>query len=148
MSLRTAALWRRGNLRLNGKSTSVRSAHLEGDCLFVTRSRYGPRKGRSALLDRLLLLAMTLFITSCLPLDSVSATEIPFVTDTALPTGTIVWFPPSATSTLLAVPTYTATPEMSPGIGKATLTDDFSDETLWDTAVSDHGSAAIGMNRL
>jgi hypothetical protein len=38
-------------------------------------------------------------------------------TDTAVPTATIVWFPPSATPTL-AVPTYTATPEMNPGIGE------------------------------
>jgi hypothetical protein len=37
---------------------------------------------------------------------------------------------------------------MSPGIGTVTLTDDFSDQTLWDTAVSDQGSAAIAANRL
>jgi len=37
---------------------------------------------------------------------------------------------------------------MSPGIGAATLTDNFSDKTLWDTAVSSQGSAAISANRL
>ena len=37
---------------------------------------------------------------------------------------------------------------MSPGIGHETLSDDFSDETVWDTATSDHGSAAVSHNRL
>jgi hypothetical protein len=37
---------------------------------------------------------------------------------------------------------------MSPGIGASILSDDFSDDSLWDTAVSNNGSAAINMNRL
>jgi hypothetical protein len=37
---------------------------------------------------------------------------------------------------------------MSPGIGAVTLSDNFSDDSLWDTAVSDQGSAAIKKNRL
>ena len=37
---------------------------------------------------------------------------------------------------------------MKPGVGSETLTDDFSDKKLWDTAVSDQGSAAISRNRL
>jgi len=37
---------------------------------------------------------------------------------------------------------------MNPGIGAILLSDDFSDDTLWDVAVSDQGSAAIGRNRL
>jgi len=37
---------------------------------------------------------------------------------------------------------------MSPGIGRESLSDDFSDETVWDTATSDHGSAAVSHNRL
>ncbi|HUE98896.1 MAG TPA: hypothetical protein VMN99_06555 [Anaerolineales bacterium] len=93
-------------------------------------------------------LAMTLFITACLPLNLTLPTETPEPTETPSPTQTIVWFPASATPTLLTVPTYTATPEMSPGIGKLTLEDDFADEDVWDTAVSDNGSAAISRNRL
>ncbi len=95
-------------------------------------------------------LAMTLFVSACLPLDSPPPTETPSPTasQTPPPTQTIVWFPPSATPTLLAFPTYTATPEMSPGIGAVTLTDDFSDSSVWDTATSDQGSAAISRNRL
>ena len=93
-------------------------------------------------------LAMTMLITACLPLNSIPPTATPLPTDTAIPTQTIVWFPPSATPTLLAVPIYTSTPEMNPGIGAVTLTDNFSDKTLWDTAVSDQGSAAIAANHL
>jgi hypothetical protein len=71
-------------------------------------------------------------------------------TDSATLTPTVVWFPPSATSTLLAVPTYTGTPDMSPGIGRVSLEDDFSDKSasIWDTAKSDNGSATIHQNRL
>jgi hypothetical protein len=37
---------------------------------------------------------------------------------------------------------------MSPGIGARLLSDNFSDDSPWDTAKADSGSAAIGMNRL
>jgi hypothetical protein len=37
---------------------------------------------------------------------------------------------------------------MSPGIGEVTLRDDFSDDSVWDIASSDNGSAAINRNRL
>ena len=93
-----------------------------------------------------LLLAITL--VACLPVNLPSTTEPPVPTETATPTETIVWFPPSATSTQLLLPTYTGTPDMSPGIGRVTLKDDFSDEEIWDTAKSDNGSATINMNRL
>jgi hypothetical protein len=93
-------------------------------------------------------LAMTLLLAACLPLGSNLSTETPVPSETLTPTETIVWFPASATATRLAVPTYTGTPEMSPGIGKVMLEDDFSDKSVWDVAVSDNGSAAISRNRL
>jgi len=89
------------------------------------------------------LLAMTLILNACLPLNSTLATEQPRPTETALPTATIDWFPASATPTLNAVPTYTATPEMNPGIGSEVITDDFSDPSLWDTVISNQASATI-----
>ena len=87
---------------------------------------------------------------ACLPLDSTlpTVTPVPTATQTPPPTPTIVWFPPSATPTHLAFPTYTATAEMSPGIGSVTLSDNFSDDSVWDTGVSNRGSAAISRNRL
>ena len=95
-----------------------------------------------------LLLAMTFMATACLPMGPLQLTETPMPTGTLTPTATIVWFPPSATSTLRAVPTYTGTPGMSPGIGAQTLSDTFSEDSPWDIAVSNNGSAAISMNRL
>ena len=89
-----------------------------------------------------------LLLGACLPPESTPPTATPLPSDTPLPTTTIIWFPPSATPTLLTVPTYTATPEMSPGIGSILLTDDFSNDLVWNIASSDQGSAAIGRNRL
>jgi hypothetical protein len=37
---------------------------------------------------------------------------------------------------------------MNPGIGSVVLNDDFSDDSAWDTAVSDQGTAAISRERL
>ena len=91
------------------------------------------------------LLAIT---AACMPANTTPPTATPTATDSPLPTQTIVWFPPSATPTLQTFSTHTATPEMNPGIGAVTLSDDFSDESAWDTAVSDQGSAAISRNRL
>ena len=89
-----------------------------------------------------------LLLVACLPLGPTLPTETPIPTDTLTQTPTIVWFPASATPTLLTFPTYTGTPEMKPGVGSETLTDNFSDKKAWDTAVSDQGSAAISRNRL
>ena len=88
------------------------------------------------------------FLSSCLTLDIAPATTTPLPSDTPTPTATIIWFPPSATPTAIAVPTFTGTPVMSPRVGRQTLSDDFSDDALWDTAKGDGGSAAITMDRL
>ena len=95
----------------------------------------------------LLFLCGLLSLVACLPLE-VEPTATPVPTQTLTPTPTIVWFPPSATATRLALPTQTGTPDMSPGIGSVTLNDNFTNETVWDIATSDSGSAAINDNRL
>ncbi len=89
-----------------------------------------------------------LLLNACLPSEPILPTETPIPSETPLPSPTIVWFPPSATPTLNVIPTHTSTPEMSPGIGLTILTDDFSNEVVWDIASSDQGSATIGRNRL
>jgi hypothetical protein len=91
---------------------------------------------------------MTLLLAACLTTDLAPPTETLIPTETATPTETIVWFPPSATATQLAVPTYTGTPEMSPGIGRIIVEDNFSDEDVWDIATSETASASISHNRL
>lgn len=96
----------------------------------------------------LLLSCSFLFLAACLPLAATLPTETPAPSDTPAPTETIVWFPPSSTATQLLVPTYTATAEMSPGLGRRMLEDDFSDDAVWDTATSDTGSATLSRNRL
>jgi len=96
----------------------------------------------------LLLLCGFPLLGACLPLNATPATEPPPPSETPLPSPTIDWFPASATPTLKALPTYTATPEMNPGIGSVLFTDTFSDKTLWDTVDSDQASAIIKDNHL
>lgn len=96
----------------------------------------------------LFLLCGLFSLLACMPVNLAEPTETPVPSETATPTPTIVWFPPSATATQLSVPTYTGTPDMSPGIGRVIREDDFSDEEVWDVAVSDSGSATISRNRL
>lgn len=94
-------------------------------------------------------LATTLLISSCATLDALNATSTPIVlTETPLPTATIVWFPPSVTPSPQAFSTYPPTPEMRPGLGTTFLTDEFTDRSLWDIAASDQASAAIDNNQL
>jgi hypothetical protein len=100
---------------------------------------------------RSLVLALVAILTSsCAVLDALNTTPIPSpVTSTPTLTPTIVWFPPSVTPTLGAAATpKPPTPEMRPGIGSTTLTDTFSDPTLWNTAKSDQAGADINDNRL
>lgn len=90
----------------------------------------------------------SLILTACLTPESIPSTATPVPSDTPPPTPTIVWFPPTATPTLLALPTQTATHQMNPGIGAVIFTDDFSSDSVWYTASSEQGTAAISRNRL
>lgn len=87
--------------------------------------------------------------SACAFTDNLNATPTPIIlTETPVPTSTIVWFPPSITPSPAAFATYPPTPEMRPGLGAMLVTDDFSKKSLWNTAVSDQGSAAINDNQL
>ena len=140
MSLRGVALQtpRRSKLVLFRRTPFRKFSSFFGNCL--------PQAGFAAVAS--LLFATTLLAVACLPVNLPLSTETPISTETATPTETIVWFPASATATQLLFPTYTGTPDMSPGIGRVTLEDDFSDEEVWDIAKSDNGSASINRNRL
>jgi hypothetical protein len=93
---------------------------------------------------------VAILTSSCAALDALNATPTPSpVVATPTLTATTVWFPPSVTPTQGAAATpKPPTPEMRPGIGSTTLTDDFSDPSLWDIATSDQGSAEVNDNRL
>jgi hypothetical protein len=89
------------------------------------------------------------FLAACSGAENWLATPTPIsVTETPLPTATIVWFPPSATPTPQALSTKAPTPEMRPGLGDILLEDDFSDPSLWNVAASNQASAAVENNRL
>lgn len=79
------------------------------------------------------------------------ATLIPTETPTPPPvpvTPTIVWFPPTATSTAFPTPIITPTADMRPKTGKIIFEDDFSDPKAWSLSHSDSGSVALGKNEL
>lgn len=82
-------------------------------------------------------------------MDAFLATNTPMpATETPAPTATIIWFPPSATSTPQLLSTKAPTPEMRPGLGSDLITDDFSNPFDWDIASSNEASAEIQNNRL
>ena len=95
----------------------------------------------------ILIIGLPLLI-ACLPLNPNPATEPPPPTETAPPSPTVIWFPPSATATLIAIPTYTATPEMNPGIRSLIFADNFTDPTVWDTVTSAQANVTIKSNHL
>jgi hypothetical protein len=95
------------------------------------------------------LLAMSLILTSCSPIEILAAPEpTPIFTDTPAPTSTIVWFPPTVTPSPQVYFTPTPTQEMRTGIGDVIIQDRFGYASLWDVAASDEGSAAIKDNQL
>ncbi|MCZ2128300.1 MAG: hypothetical protein LC099_11080 [Anaerolineales bacterium] len=89
----------------------------------------------------LLFIFLALGMTSCFALDE-TTTETPSATETAPPSPTRIWFPPSATPTLRTSATKAATPEMRPAVGEEILRDDFADSASWD------GGAMIENSRL
>jgi hypothetical protein len=89
-----------------------------------------------------------LILAACLPLNGAPVTEAPLATETPTPAPTIVWFPASATPTLNAIPTYSATPEMNPGIGEVILRDRFTETKVWDTVASDQASVLLKEKQL
>lgn len=64
------------------------------------------------------------------------------------PTGTTVWFPPSITPSPHPLVTQQPTPDWFASVGRVSATDDFIQGSLWDTAVSDDGSATVNAGQL
>jgi hypothetical protein len=94
-----------------------------------------------------------LALTACLPagVDQLTPELPPVSSSSAVPSATIVWFPP--TSTWTPFPTSQASPTLEglPGLGAQTFSDDFSDPEAWPGAKteSDGGNnAIINRNRL
>jgi len=82
-------------------------------------------------------------------------TPPPLPTNTPLPptdtpTPTIVWFPPTATSTRLPTATLSITPTLDtrPQYSGLVFSDDFGDPNMWSLGKTPVGSIALGVNEL
>jgi len=84
--------------------------------------------------------------TGLVPSHGTATPPLPGMTD--IPTGTIVWFPPSVTPTDTSIVVSTPTPEQRPGVGGIISTDIFDSPAHWNTSISAQGSAILNRNRL
>lgn len=94
-----------------------------------------------------------LFNAACAPTEALPPSALPAVTllndvATSEPSPTIVWFPATRTPTPFLVAEATSTPQMLPGLGRETYSDDFSTPENWSNlkSQSDGGNAAL-LNR-
>lgn len=91
-----------------------------------------------------------LLINSCSSTEN--ATFIPRDTTTSTLTQTstltVVWFPPTATSTPFPTPIVSPTLDYHPDLGNIILRDDFSAGDIWDLGRTSSGSIALGNNEL
>ncbi len=73
------------------------------------------------------------------PAPSITAIPVSYT-----PTGTIVWFPPTATATIFPTPYITPTIDLRPQAGDIILFDDFTDPAPWQLSYSNTTSVALG----
>ncbi|NMC12813.1 MAG: hypothetical protein GYA34_08010 [Chloroflexi bacterium] len=89
-------------------------------------------------------------LSACLgfstPMPTLPPPTSPPPPETATPT--IVWFPPTATSTLVPTQAITPTVDVRPNIGAVIFEDDFTTPEIWDLAVSESGSVALGLKEI
>lgn len=102
------------------------------------------------ILVALILTLMPQSLLGCIPVNT-PVPEIeasPSPSQTASPTATIVWFPPTATPTPFPTSIIAPTEEYRPGIGEIILEDDFSSSETWTTGQSASANVAFGKNEL
>ncbi len=89
-------------------------------------------------------------LTACLPEPETPAPPTPTPTPTITPTATatIVWFPPTATFTIMPTHEITPTPDLRPALGSVLLQDSFTDTTQWLTSRASAGNVAYGKGEL
>ena len=64
------------------------------------------------------------------------------------PTATIIWFPPTATPTLVPTAVITPTVDLRPQIGALIFRDNFVDGSYWSLAQNESSSIALGKNEI
>ncbi len=96
-----------------------------------------------------LALSFGLLLVSCVASSPPLQGEIPITsTATVTPTVTIVWFPPTSTSTAIPTPIITPTVELKPRIGNLLFSDNFTAASNWLLAQSNISSVALGKNEI
>jgi hypothetical protein len=100
----------------------------------------------------LFILAGVLFLSGCdfLP-EEPTVTPTLTATQTETPTPTIDWFPTTPTPSLQPLPSPTPQPtleDLREGITEILVSDDFTDERLWETRQSQIGNIAFGTQNL
>lgn len=85
-----------------------------------------------------------LLLSACLPLAAATPLPSQTPTITQTPTQTVIWFPPTATTTPVS-PTLvpSLTPELHPGVGSIILEDNFSSANSW--LISQTASSTVGL---
>lgn len=100
----------------------------------------------------ILMLISMIIITGCdllVPTQTLPPTAT--MTQTTTPTPTIDWFPATPTPTF--IPRSSPTPQptregMMEGLTELVITDDFTDESLWETTQAQSGNVAFGVENL
>ena len=99
-------------------------------------------------MKRLFFCFALLFLSACLPVETltpfVSAT--PTVTNTATPT--TVWFPATETPTMVPTVIPSPTPELRPGVGGLLFSDEFDLPSDWTWLETESSSISVANNEL
>jgi hypothetical protein len=97
-----------------------------------------------------LLFVNALLLIGCTPvvLDQTRIPNTETLTATLTPTATTVWFPATATPTLLPTQERTPTPELKPGVGDLLVEDDFSDESAWNVWEIENGRVTLSNDHI
>jgi hypothetical protein len=94
---------------------------------------------------------MTIVMAACGPINTAPPPEFTSVsTSTPAPTATTVWFPPTATGTLLIVPTQALLPteDIQLLYGSLVINDNFDNPETWTLGKVPDGSMALGLDEL
>lgn len=99
--------------------------------------------------------ALCIILAACAALSACITAVTPLPpepTDTpqpsATPTATVIWFPPTSTSTVFPTPLVTPTLQVIPETGNIIFRDDFSDPENWNLLQTASTSIALGKNNL
>ncbi|KAA3642204.1 MAG: hypothetical protein DWQ07_24520 [Chloroflexi bacterium] len=95
-----------------------------------------------------LFISVVLLLAACAPAQNIEAPDTTTPTGTATLTPTIVWFPPTHTSTPFPTLELTPTPDLRPNLGDTILEEDFEDGGQWSLVESESATSAITNNHL